>query len=460
MSVGKQGALQSRMWVAYDQIPKGKGHAFYDRLQRILHRGRFDLFAEELCAPFYAETMGRPSIPPGRYFRMLMIGYFEGLDSERGICWRCADSLSLREFLQLDTAQTVPDHSSLSRTRTRLPLEIHHTVFVHVLRLLSEQGLLQGKKLGIDASTMEANAAMRNIVRRDTGEGYKAILERLAKESGIATPTQAELVAFDRKRKGKKLSNKDWQSPADEDARIAKLKDGRTRLAHKSEHVVDLDSGAIVSAKIHTADAGDTTTIHKTLKDTRSKLKKVNRKTAPKCSRPAELAADKGYHSRETLKRLDRAFRSRVSEPKATGLRNWQGDREARRAVYANRARISSGKGKGLLRKRGEMVERSFAHCLDRGGMRRTHLRGSGNIEKRYIIHVAGFNLGLLMRAMCGFGTPKGWAEAPFMCVFCFVSDAMAFFCILVFTKRPAFERTVCGCLFIGPINDTFAPGC
>ena len=449
MSVGKQGELQSTMWVAYDQIPKGQGHAFYDHLQRILRRARFDAFAEELCAPFYANIMGRPSIPPGRYFRMLLVGYFEGIDSERGICWRCADSLSLREFLQLDTTQAVPDHSSLSRTRARLPLETHHAVFVHILRLLSEQGLLQGKKLGIDASTMEANAAMRSIVRRDTGEGYKAMLERLAKESGIATPTQAEIVAFDRKRKGKKLSNKDWQSPTDGGARIAKLKDGRTRLAHKPEHVVDLDSGAIVSAKIYPADAGDTTTIHKTLKDTRSKLKKVNPKTAPRYDRQAELAGDKGFHSRETLKRLDSAFRSRISEPKACGLHRWNGDHEARQAVYANRARIRSAKGKALLRKRGELVERSFAHCLDRSGMRRTHLRESENIEKRYIIHVAGFNLGLLMRAMFGFGTPKGWAEAPFVFIFTFVSDAISFFFVLFFPEdRFSYESRMGGCLF------------
>jgi transposase len=431
MSVGKQEELQSTMWLSYDQIPKGQGHAFYDHLQRILRRGHFDAFAEKLCAPFYAEVMGRPSIPPGRYFRMLLVGYFEGLNSERGICWRCADSLSLREFLQLDTMQVVPDHSSLSRIRARLPLEIHHEVFIFVLRLLSEQGLLRGKKLGIDASTMEANAAMRNIVRRDTGEGYKAMLERLAKESGIATPTLSELVAFDRKRKGKKLSNKDWQSLGDGDSRIAKLKDGRTHLAHKPEHVVDLDSGAIVSAKIHPADAGDTATIHETLKDTRAKLKTVNKKTSPRYDRPAELLADKGYHSRETLKRLDSSFRSRISEPKAKGLHRWNGDHEARQAVYANRARIRSATGKALLRKRGEMVERSFAHCLDSGGMRRTHLRGSENIEKRYIIHVAGFNLGLLMRCLFGFGTPKGWAEAPYMLVFVSVSDAIVCFIVI-----------------------------
>ena len=436
MSIGKQRLLQNTMWIAYDQIPKGPGHEFYDCLQRVLHSAHFDAYVQDLCAPFYAKTMGRPSIPPGRYFRMLLVGYFEGLDSERGICWRCADSLSLREFIQLDTAQAVPDHSSLSRIRTRLPLEIHHEVFIFVLRQLSARGLLQGKKLGIDASTMEANAAMRNIVRRDTGEGYKTMLERLAKESGIATPTQADLVAFDRKRKDKKLSNEDWRSPVDDDARIAKLKDGRTRLAHKPEHVVDLDSGAIVSAKLHAADTGDTTTIHATLKDTRTKLKRIKRKAAPKRGQPAELVGDKGYHSRETLKTLDSAFRSRISEPKAKGLHRWNGDHRARRAVYANRARIRTSTGKAMLRKRGEMVERSFAHCLDRGGMRRAHLRGTENIEKRYSIHVAGFNLGLLMRSIFGVGTPKGWAEAHIGLIFAIFSPSTVVLIVLLFSHE------------------------
>jgi transposase len=436
MSLGKQKERQGTMWVAYDQIPKGPGHAFYGHLQRILHRGRFDSFVQELCAPFYAKIMGRPSIPPGQYFRMLLIGYFEGLDSERSICWRCADSLSLREFVQLQMTQAVPDHSSLSRIRTRLPLEIHNEVFTFVLRLLSEQGLLRGKKLGIDASTMEANAAMRNIVRRDTGEGYKDMLKRLAKESGIETPTQAELVAFDRKRKDKKLSNKDWESPVDEDARIAKLKDGRTHLAHKPEHVVDLDSGAIVCAKIHHADQADTATIHPTLKDARTKLKKVKKKAAPQYDRPAELVGDKGYHSRETLKTLDSAFRSRISEPKAKGLHRWNGDHRARRAVYANRARIRTSTGKAMLRKRGEMVERSFAHCLDRGGMRRAHLRGTENIEKRYSIHVAGFNLGLLMRSIFGVGTPKGWAEAHIGLIFAIFSPSTVVLIVLFFPNE------------------------
>ena len=437
MSIGKQGESQGTMWVAYDQLPKGQGHVFYDHLQRILCRGKFDVFAEKLCEPYYAKTMGRPSIPPGRYFRMLLVGYFEGLDSERGICWRCADSLSLREFLRLELSESVPDHSSLSRIRSRLPLEVHHEVFVHVLGLLAQTGLLQAKCLGIDASTMEANAALRNIVRRDTGEGYKAMLERLAKESSMPTTTLSELAAFDRKRKGKKVSNKDWQSPVDKDARIAKLKDGRTHLAHKAEHVVDLDSGAIVSARLHHADEGDTTTIHKTLKDARAKLKTVKKKAAPKYDQSAELVADKGYHSRNALKNLDSAFRSRISVPKSTGISRWHGDHDARRAVYNNRARVRSARGKAMLRRRGEFVKRSFAHSLDSGGMRRVHLRGSENIEKRYQIHVAGFNLGLLMRALFGVGTPKGWADSPAMLVFASFESRFVLFILFCGPKTP-----------------------
>ena len=179
---------------------------------------------------------------------MHLVGYFEGIDSERGLEWRCSDSLSLREFLRLGTTEPAPDHSWLSKTRARLPLEVHEAVFAWVLERLAEHGLIKGERIGIDASTMEANAALRAIVRRDTGEDYRAMLERLAKESGIATPMADDLVRLDRKRKGKRLPNREWTSPVDPEARIAKLKDGRTRLAYKPEHAVDLDSGAIIAA--------------------------------------------------------------------------------------------------------------------------------------------------------------------------------------------------------------------
>ena len=424
MSLGRSKEQQRSMWLSYDQMPQSKGHVFYERLQKLLRQEGFDTFLENLCAPFYAKTLGRRSIPPGRYFRMLLIGYFEGIESERGICWRCNDSLSLREFLGLAPGETVPDNSSLCRIRQRLPLEVHHEMFVFVLRLLKKASLLKGKHLGIDASTMEANAAMKSIVRRDSGESYQEMLERLAEASGIKTPTRAELIAFDRKRKGKKTSNKDWQSTTDEEARIAKLKDGRTHMAYKPEHVVDLESGAIVSAVIHPADQVDTTTILPTLDDAQAKLDAVkDKEDAPSQDNTFDLVADKGYHSREVLKDLPASCRSRISEPAHKGQLRWRGDIEARDAVYGNRARLKSCKGKALMRARGERVERGFAHCLDRGGMRRTFLRGMENVEKRYIIHIAGFNLGILLRALFGFGTPKGLADALAGLLFARIGD-------------------------------------
>src|SRR5512134_1395952 len=209
--------------------------------------------------------LGAPSIPPGRYFRMHMVGYFEGIDSERGIEWRCADSLSLREFLRLRTTERVPDHSWLSKTRSRLPHEVHEEVFGWVLARIAEHGLVKGERIGVDASTMEANAALRTIVRRDSGETYREMLKRMAAESGITTPSADYLVRLDRARKGKKLPNADWVSRTDPDAKIAKMKDGTTHLAYKPEHAVDLDTGAVVAAEIHPADDGDTTTLEGTL---------------------------------------------------------------------------------------------------------------------------------------------------------------------------------------------------
>ena len=407
MGLGRQGDKQNSMWINCDAMPKSKGHAFYDRLQGILLKHGFDRLVETLCSSFYAESRGRRSIPPGRYFRMLLVGYFEGIDSERGIEWRCTDSLSLREFLLLNLSEVVPDHSSLSRIRSRLSLETHGQVFTFVLGLLAKEGLIKGKRLGVDGSTMEANAALKAIVRRDTGEGYQEMLARLAKESGIETPTADDLIRIDRKRKDKTLSNKEWESPTDPDSRIAKMKDGRTRLAYKPEHAVDIDTGAVVAAKIHHADQGDTSTLHKTLDAALDQLEAIGKK--PTKTNPCETVCDKGYHSRKVLKKLDGGvWKSRIAERKSKGLNWWDGDHEARRAVYNNRARISSGVGKEAARKRTEFVERSFEHCLDRcGGMRRAWLRGDENVEKRYLVHVAGFNLGLLMRVRFGVGTPR-----------------------------------------------------
>lgn len=433
MSLGRQTAQQSSLWVARHEMPKSPGNPFYEKLNALLRQEGFDAFVEDLCAPFYAKNVGRRSIPPGRYFRMLLLGYFEGIDSERGICWRCQDSLSVREFVGLGFTDAAPDHSSMTRIRQRLPLETHHAVFEHLQKLLARHKLFSGRFLGVDSSTMEANASLKAIVRRDTGENYQQMLERLAKESGIETPTKAQLIAFDKKRKDKTLSNADWASQTDADARIAKMKDGRTHMAYKPEHVVDLESGAIVSVNIHHADRGDTKTLEETLAKAQNKLETVLGSDAPSAEHPADVTTDKGYHSREVLKSLPPHFRSRISEPQRSGILRWHGDTEARDAVYRNRARLGSRKGKALMRARAERVERSFAHCLDRGGMRRVWLRGDENIEKRYIIHVAGFNLGILMRALFGVGTPKGWAEeTPCGLLFAFFESRTG--CFLVIT--------------------------
>jgi len=406
MALGRQGERQTDLVVGWAELPRSPGHVFYDRLQAILLEAGFDGFVEQQCARHYASKWGRPSLPPGRYFRMHLVGYFEGIDSERGLEWRCADSLSLREFLRLGTTEPVPDHSWLSKTRARLPLEVHAAVFSWVLQRLAEHGLIQGDRIGVDASTMEANAALRAIVRRDSGEGYREMLHRLAKESGIATPTADDLIRLDRRRKGKRLSNADWTSPSDPEAKVAKLKDGRTRLAYKPEHAVDLDTGAIVAAEVHPADQGDTTTLPETLQAAEANLATVD--AAPTPEDPAELVADKGYHSRDGLKDLeDGAWKSRIAEKKVKGVNRWRGDEEAQRAVYYNRSRLRSGVAMEAFKLRAELVERSFALTLDRGGMRRSWLRGCENLHKRYLVHVAGYNLGLIMRLMIGVGTPR-----------------------------------------------------
>jgi len=406
MAMGKRKRQrQQELWIAGTDVPRGPGHPFYSKLNQLLAQRGFDDFAEGLCAEFYHDSIGRPGIPPGIYFRMLLIGYFEGIDSERGIAWRCADSLALRTFLGYTLTEGTPDHSSLSIIRNRIDLETHREVFTWVLTALADSKLLKGKTLGIDATTLEANAAMRSIVRNDTGEGYEQFLMGLAKASGIETPTREDLAKLDKKRKNK-ASNDDWHNPNDPDAKITKMKDGRTHLAHKAEHAVDLDTGAIVSVTLQPADRGDTTSIDETLAESVETLLDV-REQGGQTALPQEVVTDKGYHSNDTCRDGGTSgLRTYYSEPDR-GKRNWKGKVADRDAVYGNRRRIQGKRGKALLRRRGELVERPFAHCYETGGMRRTHLRGHPNILKRLLIHVAGFNLGLLMRKLCGIGKPR-----------------------------------------------------
>ena len=404
MAMGKKRKRnhQTSMWVATSDLPRSAGHPFYARLNRVLDDASFDAFVEAQCAPFYADDIGRPSLAPGRYFRLLLLGYFEGLDSERAIAWRAADSLSIRQFLDLELHEAPPDHSTLSRTRRLIDVETHQAVFTWVLHQLADAHLVHGRTIGIDATTLEANAAMRSIVRRDTGEAYEAWLTRIAAASGIATPTRAELARFDRKRK-KKGSNDDWTHPHDPDAKITKMKDGRTHLAHTAEHAVDLETGAIVGVTVQDADAGDTTTMVETLITAAEQVEAV----LPAGPGITEVVGDKGYHSNETMVACAAiGLRSYVSEPDR-GRRTWKGKTEARAAVYANRRRIRGTRGQRLLRQRGELLERPNAHLYETGRLRRVHLRHHPNILKRVLVQVCGFNLGLLMRQLTGVGTPR-----------------------------------------------------
>lgn len=417
MAMGMRRDQQEELWIPSCTLARPTSHPFYERLNELLAKHDFDRFVEQKCQRFYAARMGRPGLAPGVYFRLLLIGYFEGIDSERGISWRAGDSLSIREFAGIPLNEGAPDHTTISRTRRLIDVETHRQVFAWVLELLADAGVLKGKRIGIDATTLEANRAMRSIVRRDNGQSYEEFLTGLAQQSGIATPAREDLARVDRKRK-KKASNDDWVNPHDPDARITKMKDGRTHLAHKAEHAVDMDTGAVVAVTLQEADLGDTTTVKGTLAEAGFQVAElVERESGMQAAQEPqvhpsgieEVVADKGYHSGPALQEMkESGVRTYIPEKKQPGKRHWVGKEKEREAVYANRRRLQRPKGKQLLRKRGELIERTFAHCYDSGGMRRTHLRKHTNILKRLLIHVAGMNLGLLLRTIHGIGTPRG----------------------------------------------------
>jgi len=428
MALGKRKDVAQPLFVSTVDLPGVRPNPFYVAVNQVLGAHQFDAFVEGLCARFYCENIGRPGLAPGIYFRCLLVGYFEGIDSERGIAWRCSDSKSLGLFLGYAIDEPTPDHSTISRTRRLIDLETHQEVFAYVLKILANHELIEGKTIGVDSTTLEANAALRSIIRRDNGQGYQEFLTELARQSGIETPTREDLAKLDRKRKNKG-SNDDWHNPHDSDARITKMKDGTTHLAHKAEHAVDMDSGVILAVNVCDASAGDTKTICDTINQASDNLRMIkdDERVSDKISDDwaSEAVADKGYHSNETMRDLHQMqLRSYISEPER-GRRNWtsrQSDDEeealmrleARDATYANRRRIKGERGKGLLRKRGELLERSFAHAYETGAMRRLHLRHRENIAKRVLIHTAGFNLGLLMRVRYGLIKPRRLSDAAF----------------------------------------------
>jgi transposase len=411
MGTRKKRERQEALWYG-SELPTAPGHPFYQRLNEVLDSADFDRFCEKSCAGFYHAKLGRPSLAPGLYFRIMTIGFFEGIDSERGIAWRLADSLTLRQFLSIGLDEPTPDHVTISRTRRLIGAETHQRIFAWVLERLAQGGLVKGKTIGIDSTTLEANAAMKSIVRRDTGESYSGYLKRLAEAEGVNGADAAALRRMDRKRK-KKTSNEDWASASDAEAEITKLKDGRTALAYKAENAVDMDTGAIVAVTTHGGAAADTTTVEATVVEAGAAVAELVMETTPDGKQEvhpggvAEVVADKGYHSNDAATGLaDLGVRTYIAEPER-GARTWQGKEVEKQAVYANRRRIRGEYGKRLQRKRGEKIERNFAHQFDTGGMDRLWVRGMENVHKKLLLQAAACNLALLLRSRYGAGKPK-----------------------------------------------------
>lgn len=420
MALGRRkGESQQELFVTADRLPKSIGHVFYRKLNELLAEAGFDRWVEDLCQHCYIDGKGRPGIPPGVFFRMLIVGHFEGITTDRGIAWRCADSLSLRSFLGIALTEETPDHSSLSVVRKRLGDEIHHAVFAWVLKLAHEKQLLKGKTVGVDSSTLEANAAMKSIVRRDTGEDWAEYVAQLMKAEGLIPadykPTAEEIRDYDRKREGKKVSNDDWVSKTDPDSRIARMKDKTTHTAYKAEHVVDLDTGIIMAAEVYEANHADVATLEDSVN-----AAQTNQAATGSDAVIEEIVADKGYHSAETLGTIakETPYRTYIPEPRRNKKRRPRGpgsgapaddvSRIRRRAVLANRRRMRTDRAKELQRVRSERVERSFAHVLETGGARRAWLRGLDKVRQRYSIAAAAHNLGVVMRRLFGIGTPRG----------------------------------------------------
>ena len=412
MALGKRKPQQEELFIPRAKVAAGPGHPFYSKLNEVLAQAGFDEFVEKLCAPYYKEG-GRPGIPPGVYFRMVLIGYFEGLDSQRGIAWRCADSLGLRTFLGIAITEDTPVHASMTIIRQRLPESVFDKVFVFVLSLLEQKGLLRGKAVAIDATTLEANAAMKSIVCKDTGEDWKEYLQGLAKAEGIANPTEEDLRRLDRARKDKKVSNEQWASPTDPDSRIAKMKDGRTHLAYKAEHAVDVASEAIVATTVTFADKSDPQSAPVTLS-----LAEANLVLAGTEIEIEEAVMDKGYHDNQLLAALaKRGVRTYIPERRQKTRRWTDKPMDHEQAFRANRRRVRGQKGRQLNRWRSERCERTFAHVCETGGGRRAWLRGQTNVSKMHTLKCAAYNLGLLLRKVWGLCKPRN-AEAAAAALF------------------------------------------
>jgi transposase len=402
----KQKAVQPEFWVATHQLPKSPKATFYSKLDETLASFGFAEKVRQLCAPAYKPTnVGRPGIDPVVYLKMIMVGFFEDLPSERAIAARCADSIAIRRFLNYELDENTPDHSSLTVIRQRLGLEVYQKVFTLCLQALQEHGLLRGKNLGIDSSVMEANASLRALVNRNTAEQYWDYVKRLAAEQGIDPEDAAAVRKFDRQRPGKG-SNQEWENPHDPDAKIGPKKHGGTDMIYKPETVVDLDTGAVVQAEVQPGDHTDHHGMATTILEAQQSINEA-RGEATEILTVETVTADKGYYAVEELQALQQEeIRTVIADP-ISNRRLDKLEPEQRQAVQAARRSTRSKYGKALLRRRGMHIERSFAHILDCGGMRRATLRGGENLNKRFKLAAAFYNLSQLMRKLFGFGTPK-----------------------------------------------------
>lgn len=412
----KEPPAQQTLWIATSEIVSTPANAFYARLDQILEAHDFPRQVRELCRPYYAEPEegGRPGIDPVVYFKMLLIGYYENLSSERAIAARCADSLSIRRFLHYDLTEATPDHSSLSVIRNRFDTEVFQQVFALVLSALKQHKLVRGKKLGLDASTMQANASMRTLQRRLTGESYQSYVKKLALQAGVDTNDEAAVRRFDKKRKDKKVSNDEWHTPNDGDAKIGKTKQGTTKLMYKVEHAVDLETGALVDADVLPGDQHDTEDLAERVFEIEERMNEALG-LDPDAETVEVATMDKGYYKLDELMQLQQAGIKTVVADPIENRKLEKLSKQQRKALYAARRSAKAKYGKLLTKRRGMYVERSFEHVLDCGGARKTTLRGQQNIKKRYLIQAMGCNLSLLMRKLFGIGTVKQALAAAFV---------------------------------------------
>jgi transposase len=410
---------QEELWLRPQELVRGPQDGFYSKLESVLAKLRFTENVHRQCAPYYktgTSTGGRPPVDPAVMFRMLIVGFLEGIGSERGIASRCADSLTIRRFLGYSLMEQTPEHSSFTVFRQRLPREVFDAVHLEVLKGLKAYGLLKGRHLGVDSSIIEANASLSGLASRNTEESYREYVRGLAQQAGVDADDAAAVARFDRKREGRKTSNKEWYNPDDPDAKIGRTKHGACDMVHKPEHIVDLESGAIVTAEVRPGDAGDTTGLSGRVIEAVERVEDLHgdEPSAQRERRVQSLTGDKGFHDAIELAIIqhETGVRTVIGDPHVSRRKVELLEPELRTAVQKAARTVKSKSGKRLLKMRGEKIERGFAHVLDCGGLRRTTLRGLVRINKRYLCGIIAFNLSLIMRKLTGWGTPRQTAAA------------------------------------------------